>query len=434
MSEDPAATLSPRWLVVGALLLHILPFVTRPALIGGDEPHYALAAHSLSTDHDLDLVDEYEAVAQGSTAAGRKRAGQALDRHLVSVNGRQVPAHPIGLPLLAAPLLTITQAVSPGSSPDWPLGLLSLGVTFLGLVAGWRLLRDLTGSGSAASYLVFCVYFSSPLWFYSRTFFTEPYTWVFALLAISSLHRRRPWLAGLFLALTLAMKETALLLVVPILLGTVALQGIGSAAAAAFGPCLFGLAFMVKNLLLTGQLLSTFQPFQYGDIGSGAWGLLFDPARGLIWFAPLLAVAVLGWLVPPPDRRQAWLNGCCLMAFSGYFLVTAAWVDWRGGTSYGTRLLLPALPALAVPLLHLYRALPPRLGARLLGCLAAVGFSINFCAAIDPVPAFWGPSAVDLVASKRLAFGAVAALTVAALWSTGIDVGGRSRSAADRPP
>jgi len=253
VSENRRSSFPQRGFAIAALLLHLLPFVTRPALIGGDEPHYALAAYSLATDLDLELADDYDAVSKGSRAAGRKRAGQDLDRHFVYVNGRRVFAHPIGLPLLAAPLVAAVNAVSPDVSPDLPLAMLSLAVTFVGLAAGWRLLRDLAGGGPAASWLVFGIYFCSPLWYYSRTFFTEPYTWAFAVLAISALAQRRPLLAGLFLALTLAMKETALLLVFPILVGSLLLQGIATATAAAAGPALFALAFIVKNMVLNRQ-------------------------------------------------------------------------------------------------------------------------------------------------------------------------------------
>ncbi len=44
--------------LVVLFLLHIFPFVGRPALIGGDEPHYALMAHSMAMDRDLELEDD----------------------------------------------------------------------------------------------------------------------------------------------------------------------------------------------------------------------------------------------------------------------------------------------------------------------------------------------------------------------------------------
>ena len=64
------------WLAA-IVLLHILPFVARSTLIGGDEPHYALMAHSIAVDRDVGLVDDYRRVAQGSNAAGEKFAGSA---------------------------------------------------------------------------------------------------------------------------------------------------------------------------------------------------------------------------------------------------------------------------------------------------------------------------------------------------------------------
>jgi len=86
-------------------LFHILPFVGRPALIGGDEPHYALMAHSMAVDRDLELENNYVAVENGSSAAGSRQAGKRLDRHVAEFGERTVFTHPLGLPLLVAPLL-----------------------------------------------------------------------------------------------------------------------------------------------------------------------------------------------------------------------------------------------------------------------------------------------------------------------------------------
>ena len=69
-------------LLAALFLVHALPFLSRPALIGGDEPHYALMAHSLAVDGDLDLEEDYRRVEAGSPAAGRKIAGWRLDRHV----------------------------------------------------------------------------------------------------------------------------------------------------------------------------------------------------------------------------------------------------------------------------------------------------------------------------------------------------------------
>jgi len=430
----------PRALLAAVIVLHLLPLAARPALIGGDEPHYALAAHSLATDLDLELADDYAAVEAGAAAAGRKRAGESLDRHLTTVAGRQLFSHPIGLPLLAAPLVALQQALVPGAAPDLVLLLLTSGLTLVALVAAWRLAAELWG-GRTAILVVLGGYFSSPLWYYSRTFFTEPYTWAFAALAVVALARDRTWAAALFLALALAMKETALLLVLPILLVTWRLRGLRTALVASLGPLAFALFFVAKNLLLTGRPLVTFQPYRVGNALDGAAGLWIDPARGLLWFAPWLSLGLaiglwvcVGWMaeasVPTRQRtpkQQAaavwtpadWAMAGGLLAFAGYFLVTAPWIDWRGGTGYACRLLLPALPALAVPLALLSHSAPRQATASLFGVLATAGFAVNLAAAVNPVPAMWDATVLELLPGQPWAAGAGVVAGVAVAWRAG---------------
>ena len=392
-----------RLLLAGAFLLHLLPFAVRPALIGGDEPHYALIAHSIATDFDLSLRDEYEDVERGSPAAGRKRRGETLERHVRTVGGAEVPAHPVGLPLLLAPVAALQQALAPGSPPDIAFGLVALLVTFAALIAGARLLAERAGSTRAGAILLFGIYFASPLWFYSRTLFTEPFTWSFGVLAVASIAAGSFGVASAFLGLALATKETALLLVAPVVVAAAIHSGWKKGAVLAIGPLAWAAAFVTKNLLTVGAPLSTFQAFQTGDVVAGAAGLIADPARGLLWFAPLLLLSIGGWLVPPRDRADRIAGWASAAIVLGYFLVTAAWVDWRGGSSYGPRLLIPALPALAVPLARLWLARTGRGWRAALAAAALAGFVVNWCAALDPFTAFWGPPAWELVAKNGAA-------------------------------
>ena len=406
----------PRALLAGALLLHILPFAVRPALIGGDEPHYALMAHSIATDFDLALDDDYDAVEEGSSAAGRKRSGETLDRHLREANGRRVFSHPIGLPLLAAPLLAIQQAIAPGSAPDIPLGLLTLIVTFAALVSATRLLWSVTGSIRGTSLLLFATYFASPMWFYSRTFFTEPYIWAWSVLAITSMARRRFGLAALFLALALAMKETALLIVLPLMIAGGLLFGVRALLILSAGPAVFAVLFALRNLLTVGNAFTTFQPYQSADLVRGAVQLSASGDRGLLWFAPLLVLSVVGWFLRDEITLRVVLwTSAAIFAF--WFLVTAAWVDPAGGSSYGPRLLVPVLPALLVPLHRLGARTGGRGGGIVYSVLALAGFVVNWCAALDPFTAFWGPPALELVQKNVLAAGAGAMLGTAILWA-----------------
>jgi hypothetical protein len=167
MADSVSANTARSWrswrVIVPLLALHVLPFACRPALIGGDEPHYALAAHSIAVDRDIDLANNYREVAEGSNAAGRKFAGTELDRHIRTRHGRSVFMHPIGLPALLAPLVWLQQRLVPGSPPDLVLGGASLTISFLALLAGWSAIRRYTDDRRLGAFVVLGIYFSTPL-------------------------------------------------------------------------------------------------------------------------------------------------------------------------------------------------------------------------------------------------------------------------------
>jgi hypothetical protein len=391
-------------------------------LIGGDEPHYALLAHSLAADGDLELEDDYAAVEMGSAAAGRKRAGQRLDRHLREHEGRLVPAHPAGVPALLAPLLAVQLAVAPAAAPDLLIGLAGLALTFAALLAGTRLLGSWLGEPVTGAVAALATYFSSPLWFSSRTFFTEPYTWSLAVLSVAAVAAGRLGAGSLLLGLALITKESALLLVLAVLGGATTRLGPRRAAALAVGPVLAGTAWIASNVVRGLPPLHTSQPFQAGDLLEGVRGLLLSGDRGLVWFAPILVAGVVIWLTriaigtlrgryradrallpfsPSPllPFSPSPLLPFALLAFVAYFGLAAAWIDWRGGSGFGPRLLLPGLPGLALPL-----ALAIRTGRRAvrlgLAALGVAGFTVGWCAALDPVAAFWDSNALPLLAAR----------------------------------
>lgn len=384
--------------------LHVLPFAVRPALIGGDEPHYALMAHSLAADGDLVLEDDYLEVEAGSLAAGRKRAGEALERHVRDFGGRKIFSHPLGLPLLVVPLLRLQLALWPGAPPDLLLGLTSLALTFAALLEGLRLLEAWLGDRRRARLLTFAVYFATPLWYYSRTFFTEPYVWSLCVLGLGAMRRGRWWLASGLLGAAFLVKETAILVLVPVMLFTWRRFGVRETLRLALFPMLFFAAYCLKNRLVYGEWLVTFQAFQMGPPLAGVRGLLLDPRHGLIPFAPISVLAFGRWL--RPRRAPGALASpemAALLCFLGYFAVTALWVDWRGGASYGPRLLVPALPALALPLGRSPGAGRPSRWYRVpLYLLVGIGFTLQWCAAMDPFAALWSPTVGQLVARRPL--------------------------------
>lgn len=88
-------------LVYGVALWRMAP------LPDGDEPHYLVIAHSLAFDADIDMGNQYD---DGAIRLyyPQQRDGVEI-RNLVrgKVDGRQLPTHPVGMPLLLAPFIRL---------------------------------------------------------------------------------------------------------------------------------------------------------------------------------------------------------------------------------------------------------------------------------------------------------------------------------------
>jgi hypothetical protein len=386
------------WAVIAVLLAaHMLPFVRFPMIIGGDEPHYARAAYSIAIDGDLDLVNNYREVAEGSNAAGKRYAGVELDHHIRERYGRQVFMHPVGLPVMMAPFVWLQQRVAPGSPPDQLLIGASLALTFAAVLAGWWAVRRGTGDPSLSALVVLGLYFSTPLWFYSRTFFTEPYIWSFVVLGLAGIAGSRYLAAGAALGLAFLMKDTAALIVVPTMGFVLLRYGPRRTVLLAVGPAAAFGVFMVKNTLMYGAPFATFQAFQMGSILRGAAGLVVDPEHGTLWFAPVLVVAAAGWVRASNARRMpASVSAASLIIVAGTFGLTALWHGWTGGACYGPRLLVPVMPFFAVPLIVLWRR-SRRAGRWIVIAAMLVGITVQVCAASDPDLAFWSVRIGDLL-------------------------------------
>jgi hypothetical protein len=84
-------------------------------------------------------------------------------------------------------------------------------------------------------------------------------------------------------------------------------------------------------------------------LGTGLWGLFFDPERrGLFGQSPFLVFALLGWpWLLVRDRCLAWT---CLALALPYALVLAQYRSYSGGGTRDPRYLMPVLACLALPL------------------------------------------------------------------------------------
>lgn len=78
----------------------------------------------------------------------------------------------------------------------------------------------------------------------------------------------------------------------------------------------------------------------------GIAGLIAGPSRGIIWYSPILLLAI-------PSARRFWRQARAVFLFCVtisllYVLLYGKWYMWHGGYSWGPRFLAPILPFLAL--------------------------------------------------------------------------------------
>lgn len=78
----------------------------------------------------------------------------------------------------------------------------------------------------------------------------------------------------------------------------------------------------------------------------GIFGLLFGPARGLLWYAPVLVLAIPGafWFW----REKRWMLFSFLSIICVFVLLYGKWFMWHGGFSWGPRFMVVLLPFISV--------------------------------------------------------------------------------------
>jgi hypothetical protein len=110
----------------------------------------------------------------------------------------------------------------------------------------------------------------------------------------------------------------------------------------------------------------------------GLAGLLVSPGRGLLWYAPPLVLALVGWRAF--DRRSPALSRTAAAMAAALLVLAAKFYQWHGGGVWGPRLAVPVLPLLVLPAAAtLARAAAGARALRLLAalCLAAGLFTVS---------------------------------------------------------
>lgn len=330
--------------------------VTAPRFgLTGDEPHYILIAHSLATDHDLDLGNNY---AEGDADAWFPDldADQHVNDYLG--DGRLTPVHTPGLPLLLLPAHVLLE------NPTRAARGTMLVISALTLLQFYLLSFETTGSRwwALAAWLVLAS--SVPMLYLSGQVYPDVAAAPVILLAVRAI-RRLPalrWMVLLALAICfLPLLHVRYIPVALILAGAALLRlkrQAGSGALRAFLTlCMLGGAgFVLFYISNYGNPLSNAQyghlssaPTDWGRLPAIAIGLLFEREVGIVPVAPFLLLSIVGAAsalvtTSHSSRLPVVLVGVYILVLA--LALAAGVADW--GWSLPWRFMLPVLPLMAV--------------------------------------------------------------------------------------
>jgi hypothetical protein len=338
---DPA----PAKLFLGSALALVLigQYYTSRLRVSGDEPHYLLMAQSLWREHDLDLQDNLARQDYLEYTPGPVAPHWGTPRR----DGRPFPAHSPGLPALLAPVYALGGRRACAA-------LLALAAAALALQVQ-ALARHVTGDPRAAL-LAWLVAVGPPVLFYSFLVYTEvPSALALATALRLLLALPGPWgaalaagcaslLPWLHVKMVPAAAVLGLIAVWRLRGGSrltfVAVSGAMAAAYLVYYHSIFGVA---SPLAIYGGVPDE------AAVGSplrAAVGLLLDRSFGLLWYAPVMVLALAG--------LQAWVRGKRAdvvahgLVGAAVLLPLGTWRMWWGGQCPPGRFLVPLVPLLAL--------------------------------------------------------------------------------------
>jgi len=295
----------------------------------------------------------------------------------------------LGMTLLALPLVWLAKQWSAVGLAQAALLLNPLLMAWTGALL-YRCGRRLRWSRSVAIATALCFGLATLAWPYTQTFFSDPvcgwglFTAFYGLLAFAQTGRKRYLLAaGIAWGLAYLTRVINLITLPVYLIGLlVVLNQQFQHGYAKFSEGILGsdrhnflhlfqprmypslwrpLASFLIPIVLAGLCSLWWNWLRYGSIWESgyveterfdaAWlmgisGLIMGPARGLIWYSPVLILGLWGsrWFW----RNQRWVLGAVLSLSAIYIAVYGKWYMWHGGFSWGPRFLVPLMPFLTL--------------------------------------------------------------------------------------
>lgn len=332
-----------------------VPYLMFTWRITGDEPHYLMLTHSLVTDGDFDLANNY---------AARDYAafywGDLVPPHVrVLPDGTQLLSHDVGLPIL----LTIPYALG------GRLGVMHFLAVLGALLVAQMVLLGVEVSGRWWAGLVagLAVGISAPLGLYVFQIYPELtggliITWalrqiinhssapppriaqqIFFALAVAAL----PWLSG---------RYAPLVLLLTVLAFWPQRTQLSRASLSLLLPLLSLITYIFINYTLFGgptpsttpagdAVTSGFQDVSHQQILRGLLGWWLDQHRGLLPFGPVLMLAFIG--LPHLWKQNGWRGMWLWLPIGGMWLLASLWGGFYSGWEVSAKFLMVGVPPLA---------------------------------------------------------------------------------------
>jgi hypothetical protein len=359
---------SPLLLFLGVVLIYNLH---DRSILSGDTVPARYLPLSLMRELNFDL-DEFPAL-----------YAPQVPYYLVQINGHIVSAYPPWAAVLALPvyLLPVLGGLTPQSPllPDLEKVAATL-ITAMSVVIFFLALRRLTRESIAWIIAVIYAFGSSSYSTSSQALFQHGPSQLFLCLAIYWLLKglampRFAAYAGLALGSAVICRPSNALLALPIV-AYMAVKRRDQLVG-------FLLATLPPVLLLIGYNMQYFgAPFRTGFIADaidpsrlwntaaflfntplseGLAGVLGSPSRGLFVYSPIFLFSLAGMAIVWGDPQQVFLK---YLSFAPLLIIllTAKWMMWWGGHSYGPRILADITPLLCLYLYPLFeRAQSPPL-------------------------------------------------------------------------
>jgi len=288
--------------------------------------------------------------APGRDLAVPRARGDSVSRYGMGMSLAQVPA------ALLAPV--VERRLGPASSQ--PLFLVAPFVfVLLAAAAAGLAARELGLDRRAQATAILLASLAGPLASYAALDLAEPLlaaalagAFVAAVTAVRREGRRRALLAAAAGAAAgvAVLTKSSMLVVAPLaLLPLLAAPRTLPAAMAGFAP-IAGL-WLSFEIVRFGRPLASYagETFSHPFL-DGLWRLLVGVNAGLVWFFPAVAAVAVGFgrVTRSWTRWDGLVEGGALLPSAALVALAAPWWAWHGSAGWGPRLLVPAVPLLAV--------------------------------------------------------------------------------------